>query len=428
MLLCAASLLPPALAAQSLDSATAGLRDARVACARDGGRLWGASLCGPVVLVRPSTRVALANRRDPDSTFAARDGAWVGTLPSSVGVANTSVRWGDAYWSMVMLPLPADRFERIKLLAHESYHRLQSAQGRAGADPVNAHLDERDGRLWLRMELRALAAALRATGPLARQRTEDALTFSAYRRQLYPGSDTLEAALEMQEGLAEYTGARLALDVTGAREDRVARQLAELETRPSYVRSFAYATGPALGLLLDRYAPGWRGRVREERDMTRLLADALHFTPPPDLAVAAPTRAMLYGFVKVAAAEDARDADRRARAAAYRAALVDGPVLVARQKGLGTVFDPNTLVPLGAEGTVYPTGTFTAPWGKLQVTEGGALVSPDFTTVRVPAPADTAARPLRGRGWTLELAPGWTVRPAVTRPGDWELAPPEPQQ
>jgi hypothetical protein len=165
--------------------------------------------------------------------------------------------------------------------------------------------------------------------------------------------------------------------------------------------------------------------VREERDMARLLADALHFAPPPDVADSALAHAKRYGYAQVVAAEDARDAERRARTAAYRAALIDGPVLIAHQTGLGTTFDPNTLVPFGDAGTIYPTGTFSAPWGKLEVTEGGALVSPDFTLLRVPAPADTAARPLRGRGWTLELAPGWTIRPARDRPGDFELTPPD---
>jgi hypothetical protein len=87
-----------------------------------------------------------------------------------------------------------------------------------------------------------------------------------------------------------------------------------------------------------------------------------------------------------------------------RARLVAGP-------------GPNTLIPLSPEGTVYPTGSFSAEWGSLDVTGGGALVAGDFRTVRVPIPADTAARPLRGEGWTLELAPGWHLAPG-SRTGD----------
>jgi hypothetical protein len=38
-------------------------------------------------------------------------------------------------------------------------------------------------------------------------------------------------------------------------------------------------------------------------------------------------------------------------------------------------------------------------------------------TPRVPAPTDLSARPLKGEGWSLELANGWEVVPGA-RPGD----------
>ena len=120
-------------------------------------------------------------------------------------------------------------------------------------DPPNNQLDQRDGRRWFRLELRALAAALESEGPASRAHVENALTFRAQRRALYPLADSLEPALEMQEGLAEYTGDRLAMTLTGEGPSRVARRVREFQSNPAYVRSFAYATGPALGLLLDRY-------------------------------------------------------------------------------------------------------------------------------------------------------------------------------
>jgi hypothetical protein len=135
------------------------------------------------------------------------------------------------------------------------------------------------GHEWLRLELRALAAALRSNGAAARAAARDALLFRLRRQQIYPGADTLEAALEQQEGLAEYTGDKIALAVTGAPESRVAQALDEFESRPTFVRSLGYGTGPALGLLLDRYASGWRNRVKEH-GIAPQLAKALHFVPP----------------------------------------------------------------------------------------------------------------------------------------------------
>jgi nucleotide-binding universal stress UspA family protein len=409
--------------APSLDTAAAvgALRDLADVCRRDGGALWGAPLCGPTLLVEPRTRTVVASAPDSGGALlrlVSDTGAYAGTLPRDVALANTSVRWGGQDWAMVLLPLPADRYERVKLLAHESFHRLQPSLGLGGRDPVNAQLDERDGRAWFRLELRALERALRAPADSSRALARDALLFRARRNRLYPGSDTLEAALERQEGLAEYTGARVALLDAGEPESRVAADLARAEASPRpYVRSFAYATGPALGLLLDRHDAGWRAAARSTPSLAARLAAAVGFRAPAGTALEARARerARRYAGDSVFAAEAARDRERRARVAEYRARLVDGPLLLLRQQGLGLSFDPGALFPLGALGTVYPTGTFSGPWGKLEVTSGGALLAGDFSRLAVPAPRDAAARPLAGDGWRLELAPGWEVRPIASR-------------
>ena len=105
------------------------------------------------------------------------------------------------------------------------------------------------------LEWRALAQALRATDDAPRRcAAADALAFRAARRAAYPGSAAGEDALELHEGLAEYTGV-----VVGRPGDRTGAALHDLGAHvedPSFVRSFAYATGPAYELLLDRCCTG----------------------------------------------------------------------------------------------------------------------------------------------------------------------------
>ena len=396
-----------ALQSQSVDTATAldALRDAATACHQDAGALWSRSLCGPIALVDRQTRRVIANDTNP---------------PAGTGYANTSVMWAGRSWAKVMLPLPKDRFDRVALVMHEVFHREQAALGLAGNDPPNNQLDLRDGRRWFRLELRALAAALEADDRRARSHIQDALTFRARRRALYPLADSLEPALEMQEGLAEYTGERLAMNLTGEGPSRVARRVREFQSSPTYVRSFAYATGPALGLLLDRFAPGWRTELRKTPDPARILAQRLHFKPSND----AESRAKRYDVDVVDREEAARDSIRRPMMLAYKARLVDGPVLTLTQSNLNRNFDPMSLIGFDIRNTVYPTGTFGADWGSLEVTSGGALVANDFGQLRVSAPSQTASGEegtLRGDGWTLTLTPGWSMVPAPDRPGSYVL-------
>ena len=420
--LCLLVAAPLASAAQTpADRAAAltGVREFAIACRRDAGRLWGRSLCGPLIAVDGRTGLAVATAPPPQGHFDRQRALWIGQVPDGMQVANTAFDWSGRLWSTVRLPLPTDRFARTRLLIHEAFHRIQPDLGLNARDAINAHLDERDGRYLLRLELRAMAAALQAGGPAARRATHDALLFRAQRNRLYPGSESLEDSLEIQEGLAEYTGTRLALQATGLSNPRVAEAAADFEDRPTYVRALGYGTGPLLGLLLDRYAPGWRTRIREA-GFSSQLAPAVGFVAPADLAAAVAVSAARYGGDSLARVEDERAVARARAVAEYRSLLVEGPVIVLQDEQMIRSFDPNNLVPLGSNGTVYPTGTFHAAWGALSVEKGGALVAPGNREVRIPVPSpiDLTATVIEGVGWRLELNPGWQLRPG-SRPGDF---------
>lgn len=418
-------LLAVAQAQLDLSVARAGLKEFQETCRSEGSRLWGVSLCGRLLLVEPRSRLAVASVRDPDDEFQEHDGLFTGKLPLDLPIANTSVRWGADDWAMVVLPLPNDTFSRLRLLAHESFHRVQPGLNLNASDAANGHLDTEAGRLWLRMELRGLSQALRLQGKAARRAARDSLLFRATRWRLNPGAEAREAALEIQEGIAEYTGTHIALSRSGESILRVARAVEIFEDRNSFSRSFAYATGPALGLLLDRYAGGWRKKLKRDSNLALMLGNALGFRPFPNMVSQAEVRAQKYGFRAVARDEHARETRVQALMAGFSARFLDGPTLrFPRTEELRRTFNPNNLVTLGNSGTVYPTGTFTSRWGKLQIDDVGGLLSPDNQSIRVTAPDDVTARPLAGPGWQLELAPGWTVRPGA-RPGDFEVVPEE---
>jgi hypothetical protein len=417
-----ASAQPPAW----FGEAHAAVMELTAACRIEKQLLWGVDLCGPTILVEPGSRAAVLNSPDTAGKFKPHQGLYYGTLPQDLGIANTAVRWDDSDWTMLMVPLPQTFFTRIQLLAHESFHRVQRGLQLTRPDVSNRHLDSEEGRLWLRLELRALSAALRAEKPADRRHAADALLFRAMRRSLWKEAAEEEDALEIQEGLAEYTGAVVALQATGESLQRVARNVEVFEDRTSFVRSFAYATGPALGLLLDRFQPGWRKQIAARGSVSAVLRDAV---PDPQAAAGgdrpaslAVQRASRYGYPAVAGEEEARARKQRLTLEEYRRKLVDGPVLLFPASAeMRRMFNPNNLVAFGELGTIYPTGRFTGPWGSLTV-EDGSLVSPDNRSVRVSAPTDAAARPATGPGWTLELAPGWTIA-SGDRAGDFVVTP-----
>jgi hypothetical protein len=400
--------------------------EAKALSQADGGRLWGKPLYGPMLFADPTSRQIVANQRDPSNTLRAQGGVWVGRLPSKYGVANTAVLMDGLRWTMVMWPLPDDRYARGKLMMHELFHRIQDDVGLPGTDTDNGHLASRDGRIWLRLEWRALREALIRDGDERRQAAADALVFRAYRRTLLPRASDAERLMEWHEGMAEYTGFRLSGLPAAVLSDRAAVQLAQQEDQPSFVRSFAYASGPAYAILLDACGPDWRRGASAKPDLGKLLASALKIKLPGDLAREAQRRAERYDDGRVIAVETQRAEERQRLQAKFRARFLDGPVLeLPATKDVSYSFNPHEVEVLEqGGGTVYLTTRVTDAWGVLTVTSGGVLLSRDgsgrIKSWRVPAPLDPKLQTLKGDGWTLELAKGWGLRPGA-KAGSWRL-------
>ena len=385
---------------------------------RDGGKTWGLSLYGPIMFVDPRSGNIVANQADLEHKLTPQDGVFVGTLPREVNPANTAFDWAGIHWTMLMWPVSEFRQPRERLLLHECFHRLQEKLGLPARDAVNAHLDTLDGRIWIQMEWRALERALRQAGPARKAAIADALLFRAYRRSLFPDSNTNENALELNEGLAEYTGVRLSsadLSETLLRANLILRQA---RNNPTFARSFAYVSGPAYGVLLDLTGRPWRVGMKPSADLGLLLQQRYGITIHASEA-AARAAVSRYEGAEIVTIETQQDQRRKQHVTEARKKFFDGPVLIlSLTQDLNYSYDPNNVIGIDASNTVYPTMRLVDAWGVLTVSNGAWLerdTTGGLVRARVPAPADLSARPLKGDGWSLELKDGWEVVPGERR-------------
>jgi len=390
---------------------------------RDGGKTWGLSLYGPIMFVEPRSGKVVTNQADFEHKLVPQDGVFVGTLPSNINPANTAFDWAGVHWTMVMWPVSEFRQARERLLLHECFHRLQEKLGLPARDAVNAHLDTLNGRIWIQMEWRALERALRQTGPARKAAIADALLFRAYRRSLFPDSANNENALELNEGLAEYTGVKLSssdLQETAVRADLILRQA---RNNPTFARSFAYVSGPAYGALLDLDGRPWRINMKSSSDLGVLLQQryGIRIRASEPAARAAASR---YEGEEIITIETQQEQKRKQQIAEARKKFLDGPVLtLSLTPDVRYSYDPNNVIGIDASNTLYPTLRLVDTWGVLTVNNGAWLerdVTGHLIRARVPAPSDLSARPLKGEGWSLELANGWEAVPAE-RAGDVKI-------
>src|SRR2546421_5560106 len=91
-------------------------QEAQTVCARDAGRLWGLTLCGPMLFIEPETRTVVANQPDAKGALSKQGEVFVGHWPETENIANTAVQWAGAKWTMIIWPLPTDDFDRRRLM------------------------------------------------------------------------------------------------------------------------------------------------------------------------------------------------------------------------------------------------------------------------------------------------------------------------
>jgi hypothetical protein len=386
-------------------------KEARAQCERDGGRLWGVPICMPMVIGDARTQTFATSQPPPDTP-----------RPRLIGLLNGPIQWGDTMWAAMIWDTLALKTPRAggAMLVHESFHIVQQRLGLGVATVAAEHLDSVDGRYWMRLEWRALARALRESGEPRALAIREALAFRQARHARYPDKVETERALDINEGLASYTQAVLPAQSEAEAIASALDELTAAEGGESFVRTFAYASGPAYGLLLDAASPGWTRKVRASDDLATLLARALAIRPLADPAAAAAR----YGGAQLRAAEEQREQQRQARIAELRRQFVDGPVLLMPGGGgglsnsLGAVVIPDV-------GTIYfHAYRMKGEWGALEA-DKGVLVSTDGRLRRLPAPVRGDGATISGDGWTLTAAPGWVVREG-TRRGDYELVRQQP--
>jgi hypothetical protein len=368
--------------------------EAKALCERDAGRLWGVSLCGPMVIFDPATGTRATSQPEPD-----------GQPPRLSGFADSPVSWGGVRWfawPLYMLP-EKDADARQQIMLHGLFHRIQpeleSMQG--NSDGFNEHLDTLEGRVWMQLEWRALRRAVESSASNQAEAIADAQAFRRERRRLFPGAADNERRDEIREGLASYTGIAVWANSPADAHRAAAIAAAGGELQTSFVGNFEAASGPAYGVLLDDLLPGWRRQLRGGSDLGDLLASATNRSPTPDLALAAAR----YDGATLRTAEETRDRAQQLRVAELRRRFVDGPVLTMPGGGSGT---SNTLDSVGIPGTgivYFHNFTRSGQWGSLNA-NNGVLRSADGSTVSVPVTGPLTGATLQGRGLDRDVERG----------------------
>jgi hypothetical protein len=382
---------------------------------QDNGRMWGVNLYGALMFVNPATKDFIANEQNIAGTFTKEEDYFAGKLDEKTMIANTALEIDGKSWTMVMLPLPKDRDAKRELIVHELFHNIQDRLNLPQDAGTNSHLDGKTARIYLQLEWNALLRANLADNKSTRiMHIKNALIFREIRRMEYIGSEVKENCLELLEGLAEYTGVKLGIEKESKKKEFIAKKVENaVNSYPSFIRSFAYISGPLYGLLLDKTGTEWRKKINEKSDLGQLLAEILKINTNSDPRNKFNKTKHFYGFDKIEEFENRREERNIKTVNMYTDKFINNPVLILPNKKMQFQFNPSELIALGNTGNVYPHLMVVADWGTLTAEEG-AVIASDWMSVLVSTPFRTEGNVLLGTGWKIKLNEKWKVIPKGT--------------
>ena len=363
---------------------------------------------GPLILVNRETRTIIANESDNSGELVKRKNLYIGKLPENIIIANTAFDWNGKRWTMVTLPLPETKEERLNLLIHESYHRIQPTIGFESLNEIQSvHLDSKNGRIYLKLELAALKKALGSNDPEIH--IKNALLFRQYRYQIFPEAKKAENSLEINEGLAEYTGSILSQRKESDLKKHYISSIEWFYSMPTFVRSFPYFTIPVYGYFMQKSDKNWNLQINRATNLTDFMfefwnVESRELTNEDILQIGKE-----YGINSVIEDETQREIKIAELKSKYIKTFLGDSVVLIGLENMNIGFNPSNIMPLDSFGTVYPNLRITDNWGILEVDSCGALMSPKWKKVTVSFPELITDTLISGKGWKLKLDNAWKL-------------------
>jgi hypothetical protein len=377
---------------------------------KDNGKLWNYRLDGPIILVDKKSRKVFANTQDSKGELIRRGDVYIGTLPENVNISSTAKEWNGTRWAMLAMPVPEEKEERLSAFIHESFHRIQPSIGFDSIPRYSCeHLDKKNGRIYLKLELEALEKALNTNNPAEeKEQIMNALLFRQYRHSLFPNSKIYENPLELNEGLAEYTGVILC-----GRNDIELRQyfvsrFKFFYNQPTFVGAYAYFTIPVYGYFMHKQDKHWNLKIDKKTNLTDFISAFFNQSKVDNIQKAVEQISQEYPFETIVNEEEKREKKQQYLIEKYKAKFLKDSILNIKLINKRISFNPGNLIPLEDYGMIYPNLRLVDIWGVLTV-DSGALINTDRTKIIISKPLFAKDSIIRGNGWEIKLNDSWRL-------------------
>jgi hypothetical protein len=380
------------------------------ACKNDTKKLIGKNIYGPLMFVDRPTRRIFANQPDKEGLLKVKDGIYMGDYPRELVIDNRPQLLGGTLFAMVLLPPQDDNF-RIQTRAFRTlYHLYQESFGVEPSFFNIKNLDEKNARLWLKLEWRALRKAIIDTGELRVQEIRDALIFRNTRRELYPMAVNDEVKFENYEGLVTFISIAMYEDSVGGVKKRLIENLDYIYPFQSYSRVYGQIHGALYAWLANEKGFDFKSLTSDTTDLGNKVKSIYNIQLPSICRDVAGSLALSYDVESIYREEEQRLAAIKENLHRQISTFTEKPVIYFELESPYFDFEPENMRSLDTLGTIYTAMRVSDNWGKLTVDKGGCLVSYNFKFMRISARnLKESKKHIYTDSWNLILNNDWEL-------------------
>ncbi|HEX2968402.1 MAG TPA: hypothetical protein VHO46_04795 [Bacteroidales bacterium] len=394
----------------TVEKATQYFNSIEEVCNIDNGNLWGENLYGPIMFIDRITRRITANFPDSEGLLKGKDGIYTGYYPKEMVIYTAPVNYGGTNFAMVPLPNEENEIRTKSRTIHVLYHCLQK---RNGIEPIlfnQTNMDDKEARLYLKLEWKALKKAISAEGNERLVAIRDALVFRGAGRELYQKYTTEGNHFETYEGLATFTELKLYFNTADQFKTKILEYLDYFYSMPSYTRSYGSMEGALYATLLCDSGYKIAGLKTDTIDLARLVREAYKIELPVICRDVAGSLAFSYDLDVISKEEEERLDAIKGRLHQLTSIFTEKAVVYIELESPYFAFEPEDIHPVDTLGTLYNAMRVSDSWGKLTVDKGGCLVSNNYRYLRITAKGFKADKNrISGEGWNIILNEGWEL-------------------
>ncbi len=379
-------------------------------CNHDNGRLWGKNLYGPLMFIDRTNRRIISNGPDEEGILKFNGGIYTGIYPKDLLISNTPLHFGGVLFAIAPLP-PEENEYRIKTIAvHSLFHRFQEMKGLRSTGYNTNNMDEKQARLWIKLEWKALRKAITSEGAERNLALRDALIFRGANRELYQNDAKDENYFENYEGLATFTYTLLCTTTCGEFRAQLFENLDRIYGMQSYARSYGFIHGALYATLLHERGFDFTMISSPNFDLGRAVKELYSIDLPEFCRDVAGSIALNYDISTINDEEEKRQAEIREGLNKQVSLFTEKPVVFIQLEIPYFDFEPENVHSLDTLGTLYNSIRVSDSWGKLTVDKGGCLISNNFKNLRITAKGFKKERNrVSGDGWNLIMNDDWEM-------------------